>query len=245
MAVISLGGSIVVPKPNEIDRKFLVAFQRLILGYVKNGWPASPKTRLDLRTKQTASRGGRFVITVGGGKINRHYNETARSITKVKDLDLDWLGIAVTKLNAELLRVIFSSVAYPEVIANPNTKIKTKKPIIIGSGWLPGCSTDKDAVLWAKNIGTKIVLNLSNIDYVYDKDPNKFSDAKPLEKLSWDEYRNLIGGKWIPRMNVPFDPLAARLAKKFGLKVVFLNGRNLQNLKNFLAGKKFVGTVIS
>ncbi len=225
IAVISLGGLIVVPRPNEVDRKFLANFRRLILNYVKNGW--------------------HFVITVGGGKINRHYNETARSIAKIKDLDLDWLGIAVTKLNAELLRVIFSNFAYPEVIVDPNTKIKTRRPIIIGSGWLPGCSTDKDAVLWAINVRAKKVLNLSNIDYIYDRDPNKFSRAKPFEKLTWDAYQKLIGGKWRPRMNVPFDPIAARLAEKYGLTVVFLNGRNLPNLKNFFAGKKFVGTTIS
>lgn len=222
--VISLGGSIVVPKANEVDKDFLIKFRKLILNYLKKKW--------------------RFIITVGGGKINKHYNEVARSIAKVRDIELDLLGIAVTKLNAELLRIIFSNYAYSKVIADPRTKIKTKKPIIIGSGWKPGCSTDKDAVLWAKNFKVKIVVNLSNIDYIYNKDPNKFSDAKPLEKLTWQEYKKIIGNKWKPRMNAPFDPIASQIAQKLGLKVVFLNGRNLENVKNFFDGKKFIGTII-
>ncbi len=158
---------------------------------------------------------------------------------------MDWLGIAVTKLNAELLRVVFSDYAFKEVISDPNIKIKTNKPIIIASGWLPGCSTDKDAVLWAKNLGAKTVVNLTNIDYVYDKDPNEFSKARPFKKLSWNEYRNLIGGKWEPRMNVPFDPIAAQIAQKLGLQVVVMNGSHLSNLRNFLEGREFIGTVIS
>jgi uridylate kinase len=222
--VISLGGSIVVPSPCQVNEKFLKEFRQLILGYLKKGW--------------------RFIITVGGGKTNRAYNESAKRITKIKNIDLDWLGIAVTKLNAELLRVIFADNAYQEVLVNPTVKIKVNKPIIITSGWLPGCSTDKDAVLWAKNVKAEIVINLTNIDYVYDKDPNKFSQAKPLKKLSWDEYRNLIGGKWEPRMNVPFDPVATKIAQKIGLKVIVMNGQKLKNLRNFFAGRKFIGTVI-
>ncbi|MGC9048730.1 MAG: UMP kinase [Patescibacteria group bacterium] len=224
IAVISLGGSIVTPGPCQINKKFLKAFRQTILDCLEKGW--------------------RFVITVGGGKTSQVYNESAKRIVKVKNKDLDWLGIATTKLNVELLRVIFADNAYEKVVANPKIKLKTSKPIIIASGWLPGCSTDKDAVLWAENVKAEMVINLSNIDYVYNKDPNKFSQAKPFKKLSWNEYRDLIGGRWEPRMNVSFDPVAAKIAQKIGLKVVIMNGLRLTNFKNFLAGKKFIGTTI-
>ena len=65
------------------------------------------------------------------------------------------------------------------------------KPIILGEV-KPGFSTDLDAVLIAKQLNSKKIINLSNIDYAYDKDPNKFIDAKKIESITWKEYRELI-----------------------------------------------------
>jgi uridylate kinase len=154
------------------------------------------------------------------------------------------MGIAVTKVNAELVRIIFGDKAYEKVIYNPTLKIKTNKKIIIGSGWKPGCSSDMDAVLLAKNLKAKTVINLSNICYVYDKDPKKFKEAKPIKKMSWQELIKIVGGKWTPGLNAPFDPIAAKLCMKLGLEVVIMKGTDLVNLKNFLTGKRFQGTVI-
>jgi uridylate kinase len=143
-----------------------------------------------------------------------------------------------------LLRIIFGEAAHDFVMINPTQKIKTKKKIIIAAGWQPGCSSDKDAVLWAKNCGAKTVINLTNTDYIYDKDPKKFKNAKPLKNLKWSQYRKMVGNKWIPRMHAPFDPIASRLAEKWGIKVVIMQGTDLNNCQNFLEGKKFKGSVI-
>jgi uridylate kinase len=219
--VISLGGSTIVP--NEIDVEFLKEFSKLIFDFAKNR--------------------GRVVIVAGGGFTNRKYNEAVQKIVKASNLDLDWLGIAATKLNAELLRVIFGEKAHLKVVINPTEKIKTSKKIIIGAGWMPGCSSDNDAVLWAKNLGAKTVINLTNIDYIYDKDPRQYKDAKPFKILSWKEYKKIVGGKWVPRMHAPFDPVASRLAEKLGLKVIIMKA-GVKNLKNFLENKEFVGSIL-
>ncbi|NCQ16417.1 UMP kinase, partial [Candidatus Falkowbacteria bacterium] len=47
-----------------------------------------------------------------------------------------------------------------------------------------------------------------------------------------------------PSLNAPFDPIAAKKAQELGLEVVIMNGKNIANLKNCLAGKKFKGTVV-
>ncbi|MBN2111594.1 UMP kinase [Candidatus Woesearchaeota archaeon] len=222
-AVISLGGSIIVPK--EIDSSFLEKFRKLILDFVK--------------------KGNKVAIVAGGGYTCRWYNKTAEKINRnVSHEDLDWLGIKATKLNAELVRVMFGDLAYEEVIDNPTAKINTNKQIIVGSGWKPGCSSDKDAVLLAINLKMDTVINLSNISYVYDKDPNKYSDAKKLEKISWEEMQKIVGTKWVPGANVPFDPEATKLAKNKKLKVIIAKGTDLENLKNILEGKKYKGTTI-
>ena len=115
----------------------------------------------------------------------------------------------------------------------------------MAGGWEPGCSTDFDAVLIAKNFSAKTVINLSNIDYVYNKNPKEFPDARPIEKISWKDYRKMFGGPWTPGFNSPFDPVAAKEAEKLKMRVIIANGKNLENLEKILKGKKFVGTEIS
>ena len=220
---MSLGGSLIAPR--EIDINFLKKFRPVILDFTKNG--------------------NRAVIICGGGNTARAYQQTARKIfKKVSSRDLDWVGIEATKLNAELVSAVFGDYAYESILGNPGQKVATKRRIIVGAGYLPGSSSDKDAVLAAKAFGAKTVINLSNIRYVYDKDPKKYKDAKPLKIMAWPQFRKIVGNKWVPGAHVPFDPVASRLAHKLDLTLVVMKGDDLNNLKRFLAGQKFVGTVI-
>lgn len=222
--VMSLGGSLIAP--NDIDRVFLKKFKKLILDYTKNG--------------------NSVILICGGGDVCRHYQKAAKTIfPKVKSIDLDWVGIAATKLNAELVSAIFGDAAYESIMFDPTKPVKTNRRIIVGAGFKPGSSSDKDAVLAAKAYGAQVVVNLSNITYVYDKDPSKFKDAKPQKTMSWAAFQKLVGTKWVPGAHVPFDPAATKLARQYKMKLVVMRGSNLTNLRNFLAGKKFQGTIVS
>jgi uridylate kinase len=220
--VISLGGSIIVP--DEINTDFLGKFKIVISDFIK--------------------KGNRLIIVCGGGKTARKYCEAAKKIGKVSDEELDWIGIKATILNAELVKFMFGKSAYERVVNEPNKKIVTDKKITIASGWKPGWSTDYDAVLLAKQFGAKKIINLSNIEYVYDKDPNRFSSAKKIENISWNDFRKIVGTRWKPGSNLPFDPIAAKLAKQLKLKVIIAKGTDIANLKKILNNKKFRGTVI-
>ena len=221
--IISLGGSLIIPE--ELDVDFLKEFKTLILSHV--------------------ALGKKFVIITGGGKLNKKYNEVAKKIGSPSHEDLDWIGIASLKLNAELLRVMFGEYAYKEVISNLSNKFFFEKPIIIGSAYKPGSSSDWDAILAAKTVGAKKIINLSNIDYVYDSDPKMNPDAKRIEKISWKDYRALIPIDWTPRLNSPLDPVASKLAEEMGIEVIIMNGKPINNLARCLDGEKFMGTVIS
>ncbi len=220
--VLSLGGSLIVP--DSIDTGFLKKFRKLVLSFIE--------------------KGDRFIICCGGGKVCRRYLEAAEKIAEISQKDGDWIGIQSTKLNAELVRATFSSHAYEKVIAHPSEKIETDKKIIIGAGFEPGHSSDMGAVLLAENFDSGTVINMSNIDMVYEKDPNKNPDAKPLPEIGWDGFLDIIGEEWIPGRNTPFDPVASRKAQKLGLNVIVLNGKDLDNLKNCIEGNGFTGTVI-
>lgn len=221
--IISLGGSLIVP--GEIDSKFLKKFSKLIRELVGNGQ--------------------RFVIITGGGRTARNYQAAAKEVVKISDEDLDWLGIHATRINAHLLRTVFNDLASPKIITHPNEKIKWVEPILLGAGWKPGWSTDYDAVLIAKQVGAEMIINLSNISHVYSGDPKKDTTAKPLDSISWSEYRRIIPEVWQPGLSSPFDPVASKLAQRLGFSVLITDGDNLANLKKALLGLKFRGTTIS
>jgi len=219
MFVISLGGSLVYPK--KFDKIFVDKFSRLISKEVK--------------------KGNKFIIYCGGGYLARK-RQRLFSFIKNKYF-LDWIGILATRSNAEKLKENLDINTYKKIITNPTKKVKFENDVIIAAGWKPGWSTDYDAVLLAKRLGIKSIINMSNIDYVYDKDPKKFKNAKALNNISWKSFRKLVGNEWKPGLNMPFDPIAAKEAQKSGITVV-VTGNNLNNLKNILENKKFKGTII-
>ncbi|MFC1697657.1 UMP kinase [Nanoarchaeota archaeon] len=220
--IMSLGGSLIFPE--EIDVKFLDKFRKLILKHIK--------------------KGKKFILITGGGKICRKYQGAAKKIVNLSKEDLDWMGIKVTHMNAYFVKTLFRDFAYKDIIIDPNVKIKTNKKIIVGGGWRPGCSTDFDAVLIAKNFKAKEMINLTNMDYVYTKDPKKYKSAKIVKEMSWAQMRKIVGNKWEPGANLPFDPIASKMAHDIGLKVIITNGKDLKNLDKIFSGKKFKGSVI-
>lgn len=226
--VISLGGSLVVPD-GKINTKFLSEFNRFI------------------RKKIVENKNRQFFIVVGGGMVARHYRDAGKEVLRheLTSDDLDWLGIHATRLNAHLLRTIFRDLAHPFIIKHYDIIRKVTEPVVVAAGWKPGWSTDYDAVMICEDYGIDAVFNLSNIDRLYNKDPRKFPDAKPINKISWREFQLLVGKEWIPGMNSPFDPVASAKAKELGLKVIILKGDDFKNLDNCFKKKKFVGTIIN
>ncbi|MEX0621800.1 MAG: UMP kinase [Candidatus Woykebacteria bacterium] len=223
VTVISLGGSLIVPNGGP-DPQFLKAFRKTILKFTGDG--------------------RRFLIVAGGGMTTRSYQQAAKKIIDLPDEDVDWLGIHVTHLNGHLLRTVFRDKAHLKVLTHYNEKADIPEPITIAAGWKPGHSTDYDTVMFAALYGSDTVVNLSNVPFVYDKDPNENKDAKPLREISWGDFRKIVGETWIPGDNLPFDPIASKKAQEANLKVVIMDGHNLQNFENFLQGKDFEGTVI-
>lgn len=226
--VISLGGSMIVPE--EIDVEFLKEFKELILSHV--------------------ALGKRFLIVTGGGRTCRKYQNAATEIVDASKEDLDWIGLTTCNLNAQLVRVIFSQhaceKAYYDLSEEGLKDSILEYPIVIGGALEPGHSSDFDAVLAAKNLGAKKIINLSNIDHVYDSDPKINPKAKKFDEISWADYRNIIPKEWTHAgLNSPFDPIASKLAEEEDIEVAIMNGKPIDNLAKYLSGEEFVGTKIS
>lgn len=225
ITVISLGGSLIVPR--HIDWKFLRKFRELIAKEIK--------------------KGEKFILITGGGYAAREYQQAASKVAELTDDDRDWLGIHATRMNAHLVRTVFRKYSHPVVNKNPHDLEDFddfKESIMVAAGWRPGRSTDYAAVVIGRYFNAKRIINLSNIDYVCDKDPRKFPDAKKIKEISWGDFRKIVGNKWDPGMNAPFDPVASKIAQEAGLEVVIMNGKNINNLAKYLSGEKYKGTVI-
>ena len=115
---------------------------------------------------------------------------------------------------------------------------------MVAAGWKPGFSTDYDAVVLARSFSAGTVVNLSDVAQVYSDDPRRNPAARPLTRITWEEYRAIIGGKWVPGTNAPFDPVAARLAADARLMVVVAAGGDMGNTAAILEGRPFVGSTI-
>lgn len=221
--VISLGGSLIVP--DGIASGYLKQFRSMIRSLIPRGY--------------------RFIIVTGGGDTARRYQQGARQAGVTAVAELDWVGIAATKINAALVRVVFGSMAASMVINDPTRRTPTSKPVIIGSGWKPGCSSDKDAVLLAGTYGARRVINMSNISHVFTADPRTDRRAQPIRRMSWDQLLAITGRRWRPGAHVPFDPEAAKLAQRSAITVVVCDGKKLANIRNIIMKKAYRGTTIS
>lgn len=224
-AVISLGGSLIVP--NEVDSVYLAKFREFILEELKNGW--------------------KFFIVTGGGAPARQYIEAASHVlgNDITKDDKDWLGIHATRLNAHLVRTLFRNEAQPNIVTDPEKDAVDDSKIVVISGWKPGWSTDFVGTMIAKRFNIPYLINLSNIKQVYTADPKKDPNAQPIDQMKWADYRAMVGDEWIPGMNTPLDPIAAKMAEAENQTVLVMAGSDLENLKKAMTTGEFVGTVLT
>ncbi|MCL1813436.1 MAG: UMP kinase [Treponema sp.] len=225
VTVVSLGGSIVAP--DSVDIPFLKDFHSLISDFLNE------------------DEKRRFILVVGGGGPARVWQNAYREISlNIKDEEADWIGVMATRLNAQLIKAIMGDWCNQPVITDPSKAGPFTGRVLVAAGWKPGFSSDYDAVLLAEQFGADMVINLSNIKQVYTDDPRKNPDAKPLDAVSWEDFKALVGETWTPGKNVPFDPIATRHAAKMNLKVICAAGKDLPNLRFILEEKPFIGTLI-
>ncbi len=225
LAVISLGGSIIAP--DKVDTAFLRQLNEALRIYL------------------IEDRSRKIILVCGGGSPARVYQQAMREIREdVDSEELDWLGIRATHINGQLIKAMLSEFCTDNLIIDPTGHINFRGQVLVAAGWKPGFSTDNDAVILAERFEGRLIINLSNITKVYTDDPKKNPDAKPLDSISWADYRTMVGNQWTPGKSTPFDPIASKRAEKMHMKVVCADGRNIRNTMDILYGRPFLGTVI-
>ena len=226
--VLSVGGSIVAPEYPDTD--FVKKFVEMVKKFLEE------------------NKNDRLILVVGGGGPARIYQKAFRSVCEIAENDgtdaADWIGIMATRLNAQFVKACFGELCKEPVVTDPTQANEFSGRILVAAGWKPGFSTDNDAVLLAEKFDADTVVNLSNIEKVYTDDPRKNPDAKPLDEISWADFRKMVGDEWVPGKNCPFDPIASKKAQELNLVVICAGGKNIENTKSILEGKSYVGTTI-
>ena len=210
-------------------------------------------SRLKAVVEESSAEGIKMFIVLGGGYLMRKYRDLAKAGGISEDLQLHWIGTTSNNLNAELVRAYLFELANQRIVAYEDYYDETTldfeagKSVIVGGGGRAGHSGDVDALLAADKLGVDTIISLKDIDGVYTSDPDKDPNATRLDKVSWDEYFEIIGEKTVhePGGNYPVDPVASKRAKESGKKFIVMSGSDLESFKNALLGESYVGTLIS
>jgi uridylate kinase len=128
------------------------------------------------------------IVIAGGGKIARHYIDLARSLGS-DEANLDIIGIEVSRLNAKLLIAALDDQAYSQVPKNLEEvaiAVASGK-IVIAGGLHPGQSTNATSALIAEASKASGFVNSTDVDGIYDSDPNVNPNARLFKEITVNE----------------------------------------------------------
>ena len=198
--------------------------------------------------KKVHDLGINIAIVCGGGNFFR-----GRSHQDMEAINADSMGMLGTTMNALALRDAFTKEGLPNVIFSPfdfheliesHTEDELKKmykagTVVIFSGGTGhiGCSTDTAASMKAIMIDADVIIKLTNVDGVYDKDPNKYTDAKMFTKLTHEEVLDN------PEIKV-MDLACIKDCMEHNKDILVINFNDQENLLKVLKGEE-IGTVIT
>jgi len=195
---------------------------------------------------QLHDEGYKIAVVVGGGKLARVIIQASGVLGHTATFK-DILAVESTRIHALLVIGSLKSKAYllvPRTFEDVGKALSSGKIVVTG-GLQPGQSTSAVAALVAEYWGADLLINLTNVDKVYDKDPQKYSDAKPLDKITPEDFLDIISKQEEePGKYALFDKVGCEIIKRSRLKVVFTNGQDPANIFKAVKGES-VGTLVS
>jgi uridylate kinase len=177
-----------------------------------------------------------LIVAIGGGSLTRKYGKSIEKF-ELNDAEKEKIFIQLIKANVMTL----SSILKMKPISSIE-EIDEQTSGVIG-GIAPGRSTDANAAIAAEIIGADLFIKMTNVDGVYDNDPNRSKRAMVIDSMKFSQMKNLIV-KGEPNSYGILDATAISVLSKAKIKTVILNGRNPEDLEKVIAGKK-IGTTIT
>lgn len=197
--------------------------------------------------KECADMGVQIGIVVGGGNFWR-----GRSNKYMDRATSDYIGMLGTTMNALAVGDAFKQlgqdvrvqtgvemrqIAELYIKNRADRHLNKGRIVVFGCGTgSPFFSTDTASALRAAEINADLVLKATNVDGIYDKDPNKYEDAVMIKKTSYIEVLN-------KKLNV-MDSTATSLCMEENIPIIVFNINKKGNLKKVLSGED-IGTFVN
>lgn len=214
-------------------------------GRIGHGLDFENIKKICMEIKMIHDEGVRVGIVCGGGNFLR-----GRDAHEMDRETADYVGMMATVMNSLVLKDMFRQVGcevynqsglYVGIIDKIDSDKAKKalndgKIVVFGGGTgKPFFSTDTGASLRAIDIGADMIIKLTNVDGVYDKDPNKYSDAKMYDTVS---YQTVIDNK----LGV-MDMEAIEMCRNNKIEIVVMNIDTKNGLSRIIHGEK-IGTIV-
>jgi uridylate kinase len=200
------------------------------------------------RIKEVRHLGVEVAIVIGGGNIWRGLSAADRGMDRTTG---DYMGMLATVINALALRstleqmgvearvqtaIQMNNVAEPFILGRAVRHLELGRVVIFAAGTgNPYFSTDTTAALRASEIRADVILKATKVDGVYDRDPNKFPDARRYDRLTFTEALT-------KRLQI-MDSTAFSLCMDNKIPIVVFNMYKPGILRDAVLGKS-VGTLV-
>ena len=222
--VVSIGGSVLVP---ELDADRVAAYATVLESVVADGHD--------------------LAVVVGGGPAARDYISAGRDLG-ANEIELDQLGIAVTRLNARLLAVALDGHATPVPPEDHETaRVALRRgDVPVMGGTEAGHTTDAVGTALAEYIDADLLIYATSVPGVYDTDPNESVDATMYDEMTARDLVSLVSDLEVDAgSNAPVDLLAAKLLERAGLNAAVVGGDDPEAVRRAIDGDHDGTTIIA
>lgn len=221
--VVSIGGSVLAP---DIGFERVAEHAAVIEGLVEEGCTVG--------------------VVVGGGSVAREYIAAARELG-ANEIQLDEIGIDVTRLNARLLIAALGDQAVTsaaETYEEAGVAMKRGDVAVMG-GVAPGQTTDAVSAALAEYTDADLLVYATSVPGVFSADPNEDPDAQKLRELTPAELVDVIAGiEMNAGSSAPVDLLAAKLIERSGMRTIVLDGTKPERIGDAVRYGEHDGTDI-
>lgn len=177
-----------------------------------------------------------LIICVGGGQFIRKYLKNINNFI-LSDREIEWLFVELLRTNVSLFSFLLKKKPIFDI-----TRVNRKTEGVIG-GISPGRSTDGNAAICAEKIKADLFIKLTNVDGIYNKDPNKYRNAKRIKHIPYRDITKYSIKKGPCSYGI-LDPLAMKIIKRSKIKTIIMSGKKPERILDAVKGKH-VGTTIS